>query len=57
MVFFLSFSQLALLRSVPVVLVPPISAFLPGSYASFMLYAAYKRWPGYDYSQVPSYDD
>ena len=31
--------------------------FLPGSYASYMLYGAYKRWRGFDYSQVPSYDD
>lgn len=30
---------------------------LPGSYASFILYASWNRWPGYDYSQLPSYDD
>ena len=33
------------------------AAFLPGSYASWNLYGAYKGWVGYDYSQVPSYDD
>lgn len=30
---------------------------LPGSYASFIIYASWRRWPGYDYSQLPSYDD
>ncbi|GMI38275.1 hypothetical protein TrCOL_g2807 [Triparma columacea] len=30
---------------------------LPGSYASFMLFASFREWPGYDYSQIPSYDD
>jgi len=31
-------------------------AFLPGSYSTFMLFAAYRQWPGYSYSQVPNYD-
>ena len=31
--------------------------FLPGSYASWNLYGAYKGWVGYDYSHIPSYDD
>ncbi|KAF0701327.1 Aste57867_8178 [Aphanomyces stellatus] len=31
--------------------------FIPGSYATTQLYGAYKGWHGYDYSQVPSYDD
>ena len=31
--------------------------FTPGSYASFVLYGAYHGWTGYDYSQIPSYDD
>ena len=31
--------------------------FTPGSYASFVLYGAYRGWTGYDYSQIPSYDD
>lgn len=31
--------------------------FIPGSYASCVLYGAYIGWPGYDYNQVPSYDD
>ncbi|TYZ52040.1 hypothetical protein PybrP1_004834 [[Pythium] brassicae (nom. inval.)] len=32
-------------------------AFIPGSYASYQLYGSYKGWKGYDYSQIPSYDD
>uniref|UniRef100_A0AAV1UNI3 Transmembrane protein 230 n=1 Tax=Peronospora matthiolae TaxID=2874970 RepID=A0AAV1UNI3_9STRA len=32
-------------------------AFIPGSYASFQLYGAWKGWKGYDYNQIPSYDD
>ena len=31
--------------------------FMPGSYASYLLYGAWKRWPGYKWSHVPSYDD
>ena len=31
--------------------------FLPGSYASWILYGAWKRWPNYEYHQVPSYDE
>jgi hypothetical protein len=31
--------------------------FLPGSYASWILYGAYVRWPGYEFHQVPSYDE
>ena len=31
--------------------------FLPGSYASWILFGAWNRWPGYEYHQVPSYDD
>ena len=31
--------------------------FLPGSYASWILYGAWKRWPGYEFHQVPSYDE
>mmetsp|Transcript_10465 Transcript_10465/g.14464 ORF Transcript_10465/g.14464 Transcript_10465/m.14464 type:complete len:106 (+) Transcript_10465:51-368(+) len=31
--------------------------FLPGSFATFMLFAAFRRWPGYYYEQVPSWDD
>jgi hypothetical protein len=33
------------------------TVFTPGSYASFILWGAYRGWPGYDYSQIPSYDD
>lgn len=32
-------------------------AFLPGSYATFQLFGAWRRWPGYSYDAVPSYDD
>lgn len=31
--------------------------FIPGSYASVVLYGAYRGWDGYDYSQIPSYDE
>jgi hypothetical protein len=31
--------------------------FTPGSYASFVLYGAYHGWAGYDYNQIPSYDE
>eukprot|EP01039_Chlorochromonas_danica_P000804 gene804-873_t len=31
--------------------------FLPGSYASVIIYGSFKGWPGYDYSLIPSYDD
>jgi hypothetical protein len=37
--------------------VDAIAAVIPGSYASYNLYGAYQGWPGYDYSQVPSWDD
>lgn len=33
------------------------AAFIPGSYASYQLYGSFKGWKGYDYSQIPSYDD
>jgi hypothetical protein len=32
-------------------------AFLPGSYATWHLYGAWRRWPGYTYDLVPSYDE
>ncbi len=32
-------------------------AFLPGSYATWSLYGAWRRWPGYDYDSIPSYDE
>ena len=32
-------------------------AFLPGSYATWHLYGAWRRWPGYSYDLVPSYDE
>jgi len=30
---------------------------LPGAYASATLFAAFRRWPGYRYDLVPSWDD
>ena len=32
-------------------------AFLPGSYATFILLGAWCRWDGYRYGDLPSYDD
>jgi hypothetical protein len=32
-------------------------AFLPGSYATWHLYGAFRNWPGYTYDMVPSYDE
>ena len=34
-----------------------VIAFLPGSYASYILLGAFLKWRGFKYSQVPSYDD
>ncbi len=31
--------------------------FIPGSYASLILYGSYVGWQGYDYGQIPSYDE
>ena len=31
--------------------------FLPGSYASTIIYGTFLGWHGYDYSMVPSYDE
>ena len=32
-------------------------AFLPGSYAVIALFGAWRRWPGYSFETIPSYDD
>ena len=32
-------------------------AFLPGSYAVIALFGAWRRWPGYSFESIPSYDD
>ncbi|KAL4111523.1 hypothetical protein PRIC1_003201 [Phytophthora ramorum] len=32
-------------------------AFIPGSYATYQLYGAWQGWKGYNYDQIPSYDD
>jgi len=31
--------------------------FTPGSYATYVLYGAFRGWNGYDYSLIFSYDD
>ena len=31
--------------------------FVPGSYATFNLWGAFRRYPGFEYDQVPSWDD
>ena len=31
--------------------------FIPGSYASYIIYGTWRGWPGFDFSQIPSYDD
>jgi len=31
--------------------------FIPGSYASTILWGAYRGWPGYHYDHLPSYDE
>ena len=31
--------------------------FVPGSYATFNLWGAFRRWPQFEYDQVPSWDD
>lgn len=33
------------------------AVFIPGSYASYILYGAFREWHGFAYDQVPSYDD
>ena len=32
-------------------------AFLPGSFATWHLYGAWRQWPGYRYDLIPSYDE
>ena len=32
-------------------------AFLPGSYATWHLYGAWRQWAGYSYDMIPSYDE
>lgn len=31
--------------------------FIPGSYAVTIIYGSWSGWRGYDYSQLPSYDE
>lgn len=32
-------------------------AFLPGSYATYTIYGAWRGWPEFSYDALPSYDD
>ena len=32
-------------------------AFIPGSYATAILFGAWRRWPGYSFESLPSYDE
>ena len=32
-------------------------AFLPGSYATYTIYGAWRGWPEFSYDSLPSYDD
>jgi len=32
-------------------------AFIPGAYATAVLYGAWRRWPGYSFESLPSYDE
>ena len=43
-------------RAISMIVIGSI-CFLPGSYASWILWGAYSKWPGYSFSQVPSYDE
>jgi hypothetical protein len=43
-------------RGIAMIVVGAI-AFLPGSYASFILLGAWCRWEGYSYQDLPSYDE
>ena len=31
--------------------------FIPGSYATYVLFGAWNRWVGFSYSQIPNYGD
>lgn len=43
--------------SAPLILSISIEVFVPGSYASFILFGAWMRWRGFTYDLIPSYDD
>jgi hypothetical protein len=32
-------------------------AFIPGAYATAVLYGSWRRWPGYSFDHLPSYDE
>ena len=34
-----------------------ILCLIPGSYASFLAYGAHKKWLGYSWDAIPSYQD
>lgn len=43
-------------RGIPILAIGGI-LFIPGSYASYVLYGSWRGWQGFEYSQIPSYDD
>lgn len=43
-------------RTIPVLILGAI-AFLPGSYHTYIAWAAYKNYHGYSYDAIPSFDD
>ena len=43
-------------RTIPVLILGCI-AFIPGSYHTYIAWASYRRYKGYSYSQIPSFDD
>jgi hypothetical protein len=43
-------------RGIAMIVVGALS-FIPGSYAVWNLYGAWRGWSGYSYDHLPSYDD
>ena len=43
-------------RTIPV-LVLGVIAFLPGSYHTYLAWAAYKQYEGYSYDDIPNFDN
>jgi len=33
------------------------TVFIPGSYATVVIFGAWRGWQGYEYNMLPSYDD
>jgi len=43
-------------RGLPIFILGGIM-FIPGSYASYIIYGAWRGWSGFNYNMIPSYDD